>query len=108
MCSNSASILSSCTAPGRALSAVIERSHGRHAPVALIVQGYRRDDHDDPHDDGQRPPCAGRVLPSGVPFSDVADGAIVRTTLLGTDWAVARIDGTVVALADACPHAARR
>src|SRR5688500_19202270 len=35
---------------------------------------------------------------------DVADGEIVRTRLLGTDWAVARIDGKVVALADACPH----
>ena len=35
---------------------------------------------------------------------DVAEGQIVRTRLLGTDWAVARIDGKVVALADACPH----
>lgn len=36
--------------------------------------------------------------------TDVADGAIVRIRLLGQDWAVARIDGHVVALADRCPH----
>ena len=32
------------------------------------------------------------------------DGAITRVTLLGRDWTVARIDGRVVALPDACPH----
>ena len=36
--------------------------------------------------------------------SDVPEGAITRITLLGRDWAVARIDGHVVALPDACPH----
>ena len=36
--------------------------------------------------------------------ADVAEGAIVRIRLLGEDWAVARIDGEVVALADRCPH----
>ncbi len=35
---------------------------------------------------------------------DVADGAIIGVQLLGEDWAVARIDGRVVAVADRCPH----
>jgi phenylpropionate dioxygenase-like ring-hydroxylating dioxygenase large terminal subunit len=36
--------------------------------------------------------------------SEVADGEIVRVRLLGEDWAVARIDGRAVAVADRCPH----
>jgi phenylpropionate dioxygenase-like ring-hydroxylating dioxygenase large terminal subunit len=36
--------------------------------------------------------------------SDVAEGQVVRTRLLGDDWAVARIDGAVVAVVDRCPH----
>ena len=36
--------------------------------------------------------------------TDVGEGAIVRVRLLGNDWAVARIDGRVVALTDRCPH----
>jgi vanillate O-demethylase monooxygenase subunit len=36
--------------------------------------------------------------------ADVAEGEIVKVTLLGEDWAVARIDGEVVALIDRCPH----
>ena len=36
--------------------------------------------------------------------TDVADGQVVQVTLLGEHWAVARIDGVVVALPDRCPH----
>lgn len=36
--------------------------------------------------------------------ADVVEGAIVRTRLLGEDWAVARIEGRIVALVDRCPH----
>jgi phenylpropionate dioxygenase-like ring-hydroxylating dioxygenase large terminal subunit len=36
--------------------------------------------------------------------SDVADDTLTRVTLLGEDWAVARIGGRIVALADRCPH----
>lgn len=36
--------------------------------------------------------------------SDVPEGSVIRVTLLGDDWAVARIDGTVTALVDRCPH----
>ncbi len=36
--------------------------------------------------------------------SDVADGEIVKVTLLGEDWAVARIGDQVTALIDRCPH----
>jgi phenylpropionate dioxygenase-like ring-hydroxylating dioxygenase large terminal subunit len=35
---------------------------------------------------------------------DVAEGAIVPVRLLGEHWAVARIDGAIVALPDRCPH----
>jgi vanillate O-demethylase monooxygenase subunit len=34
----------------------------------------------------------------------VPDGGLTRVTLLGRDWVVARIDGRVAALPDACPH----
>ena len=56
----------------------------------------------------QRAPRARAVLPPGVPIGDVADGAITRVRLLGEDWAVARIDGALVALPDRCPHRGRR
>jgi phenylpropionate dioxygenase-like ring-hydroxylating dioxygenase large terminal subunit len=36
--------------------------------------------------------------------SDVEEGEVTRVRLLGEDWAVARIDGEVVAVADRCPH----
>ena len=36
--------------------------------------------------------------------TDVADGELVKVTLLGEDWVVARIDGEVTALTDRCPH----
>jgi len=36
--------------------------------------------------------------------ADVADGGITKVRLLGEDWAVARIDGRLTALADRCPH----
>jgi phenylpropionate dioxygenase-like ring-hydroxylating dioxygenase large terminal subunit len=36
--------------------------------------------------------------------TDIADGAVVGVRLLGEHWALARIDGRVVALADRCPH----
>jgi phenylpropionate dioxygenase-like ring-hydroxylating dioxygenase large terminal subunit len=36
--------------------------------------------------------------------SEVRDGSVVKVTLLGVDWAVARIDGALTALVDRCPH----
>ncbi len=36
--------------------------------------------------------------------SDVVEGAVVKVTLLGEDWAIARIGGMVTALVDRCPH----
>lgn len=36
--------------------------------------------------------------------TEVADGEVRTVTLLGEPWAVARIDGEVVALGDRCPH----
>lgn len=36
--------------------------------------------------------------------TDVADGQVIKVRLLGEDWAVARIDGVVTALADRCAH----
>jgi vanillate O-demethylase monooxygenase subunit len=36
--------------------------------------------------------------------SDVGDGEVIRTRLLGDDWAIARIDGVALAMIDRCPH----
>lgn len=36
--------------------------------------------------------------------TEVAEGQVVQVTLLGEHWAVARIDGVLVALPDRCPH----
>jgi vanillate O-demethylase monooxygenase subunit len=36
--------------------------------------------------------------------ADLLDGAIVPVRLLGTDWAVARVGGRLVAMVDQCPH----
>jgi phenylpropionate dioxygenase-like ring-hydroxylating dioxygenase large terminal subunit len=36
--------------------------------------------------------------------SEVGEGEVVAVRLLGEDWAVARIDGDLVALPDRCPH----
>lgn len=36
--------------------------------------------------------------------SDVIEGEVITTRLLGEDWAIARIDGEIVAMADRCPH----
>jgi phenylpropionate dioxygenase-like ring-hydroxylating dioxygenase large terminal subunit len=36
--------------------------------------------------------------------ADVAEGQIIATRLLGEDWAIARIDGELVAMVDRCPH----
>lgn len=35
---------------------------------------------------------------------EVAEGGVTRVTLLGDDWAVARIDGRLTALTDRCAH----
>jgi phenylpropionate dioxygenase-like ring-hydroxylating dioxygenase large terminal subunit len=35
---------------------------------------------------------------------DVAEGQIVQITLLGEQWAIARVEGVIVALPDRCPH----
>jgi vanillate O-demethylase monooxygenase subunit len=36
--------------------------------------------------------------------SDVPEGGVTAVRLLGDDWAVARVDGQVVAMVDRCPH----
>lgn len=36
--------------------------------------------------------------------SEVPDGAVTKVTLLGQDWAIARIDGRLSAMVDRCPH----
>jgi vanillate O-demethylase monooxygenase subunit len=36
--------------------------------------------------------------------TEVAEGSVERVVLLGESWALARIDGAVVAVADRCPH----
>jgi phenylpropionate dioxygenase-like ring-hydroxylating dioxygenase large terminal subunit len=36
--------------------------------------------------------------------ADVAEGQVIATRLSGVDWAVARIDGRIVAMVDRCPH----
>jgi len=40
--------------------------------------------------------------------ADLVDGGVVPVRLLGTDWALARIDGRPVAFADRCPHRGAR
>ena len=52
----------------------------------------------------QHAPRAAPGLPPGVPLGRRRRGRIVQVTLLGEDWAVARIDGAIVALPDRCPH----
>lgn len=36
--------------------------------------------------------------------ADVADGEVIQITLLGEQWAIARMDGRVAAMTDRCPH----
>jgi vanillate O-demethylase monooxygenase subunit len=35
---------------------------------------------------------------------DLVDGGLIRVRLLGTDWAVGRVDGRLIAAVDRCPH----
>ncbi|MEM8904278.1 MAG: aromatic ring-hydroxylating dioxygenase subunit alpha [Actinomycetota bacterium] len=49
-------------------------------------------------------PALRRALHPVCRSSDVADGQVIGTRLLGVDWAVARIDGEIVAMVDRCPH----
>jgi vanillate O-demethylase monooxygenase subunit len=49
-------------------------------------------------------PALGAAFHPVCRSSDVAEGAVVAVRLLGEDWAVARIDGELVALPDRCPH----
>ena len=80
------------------------RSHGGHVRFDLIVHGYQPMNPSAPTELDNTHVSLRHCFHPVCRSTDVADGAVIAVTLLGEQWAVARIDGAVSVMVDRCPH----